>query len=121
MRRRAAGAFLAVAIFLPGVFASGAAGEGSARAAFAARITQATISSANRSARFSFVATGGIANGFRCNLIPKGKASRFVKCLSPRAYTNLALHDYTFEVYAVYCTKKVCANSTTAQRSFRIN
>ena len=113
---------LVVAIFVPGIVASSFARDAGAHATTATtKITKATISSATRSATFEFVATGGVANGFECSLTPKGKAAVPTSCLSPAAYTNLALKQYTFSVFAQQCHKKVCLKFTTAQRSFRIN
>jgi hypothetical protein len=119
---RALRAALLIVVFVPAIVASSLAGDAAARATtFTTKITRATISSASRSATFYFVASGGVATGFKCALIPKGQPSRQVSCLSPKAYTTLALHSYTFDVYAQHCNATVCANSTTAQRSFRIN
>ena len=121
MRKRVMCAFL-IAIFVPVMAASSFATDAAASATtFTAKITQAKISSANRSATFYFVAQGGVATGFKCTLIPKGRVARLVSCLSPKAYTNLPLHEYTFEVYAQHCNATVCENSTTVQRTFRIN
>jgi hypothetical protein len=121
-RRRLICAFLAFAILVPGIVASSFTDEAAARATtFTAKITKAAISSANRSATFYFIASGGVANRFQCSLALKGKVAKVVSCLSPEAYTNLALHEYTFGVYAQHCNTTVCENSTTVQRSFRIN
>jgi Divergent InlB B-repeat domain/PQQ-like domain len=61
------------------------------------KVAGAKVSSKNRTARFTFKATG--ATGFQCRLIKAGKKKpAFSRCTSPKKYRNLKPGSYVFEV-----------------------
>ncbi len=81
------------------------------------KLGTATISSANRSAKFTFSAVG-VKTGFECALARKGTPLAFASCTSPASYKHLHLGTYTFAVRAV---NKTAVDPTPAKRKFTIS
>jgi len=81
------------------------------------KLVSAKISSAKRTATFTFSAAG-VATGFQCALARKGTPLAFTSCTSPTSYKHLRLGTYTFAVRALNGS---VADPTPVKRKFTIS
>ena len=81
-------------------------------------ITNATIQSQQRTARFRFAGVGE-RSGFKCRLVSKSRPNpSFNPCSAPKVYSSLPSGSYTFQGRAV---GSLGPDSTPAQQAFTIN